>query len=472
MKRDDKLYNVLVIEDNAGDFIIVEEFLTEQILTPVIVNAFSFKEAAGLLPSAASFFDVILLDLTLPDKNGQELITEMLKIAGSCPIIILTGYANIDFSIDSISQGIMDYLLKDDLNPTTLYKSILYAIERKKIYYEIKKSEKQYSDLFRLSPQPMYVYDLETLRFVQVNQAAIEHYGYSEAEFLNMSILEIRPADEGKKIQEIIYKHTHDSDGSYNGKVIHTKKSGEIIEVEVFSSPIVINQKKLTSVIAIDVTQKTLYEHKITRAIIKTQEDERYDIGSELHDNVCQILATSQITLGMIKESLTPEGMPWFNQCQDYIRLASDEIRNLSHRLAPAFFDDTTLDEAFTRLFDNFNVAKKYTMWMHFDKEAKLYPIKRDIQLNLYRILQEQLRNILKYAKAKRIEVEVLIRNGKLYMTINDDGIGFDVDTVKGGIGIANMKRRTELFSGKLEIISSPGKGCKIIVEIPLDELT
>lgn len=471
MKKDSKSYQVLVIEDNPGDFVIVEEFLTEQILLPVIINAFSFKEAAAVLSSGKYQFDVILLDLTLPDKYGQDLITEMLEIAGRCPIIILTGYANIDFSINSISQGVLDYLLKDDLNPTTLYKSILYSIERKKIFSEIKESEKHYSDLFRLSPQPMYVYDLETLQFVQVNQAAIDHYGYSEAEFLNMTICSIRPDDELLKAGGLIASNNQHSNETVKGKVTHLKKSGEAMEVEVFSSPIMIDQKRFTSVIAIDVTEKNLYEHRITKAIIQTQEDERYDIGAELHDNVCQILATSQITLGMIRESLTPEGVPWFDKCQEYIRLASDEIRNLSHRLAPAFFDDTTLDEAFGRLFNNFNVANKFAIWMNFDKTVKLYPIKRELQLNLYRILQEQLRNILKYAKAKRIEVEVFIYNDKLNMSITDDGIGFDVKAVKGGIGIANMKRRAELFSGKLDIISSPGNGCKILIEIPLGKV-
>ena len=97
---------------------------------------------------------------------------------------------------------------------------------------------------------------------------------------------------------------------------------------------------------------------------------------------------------------------------------------------------------------------------LHFDDAVKKYPISLEIQLNLYRILQEQLRNILKYANATLIEVDVLIHNNNLKMRISDNGIGFNVDTVKGGIGLANMKRRAELFSGKFEIDSSPGNGC------------
>ena len=94
--------------------------------------------------------------------------------------------------------------------------------------------------------------------------------------------------------------------------------------------------------------------------------------------------------------------------------------------------------------------------------------LSRDLQLNVYRILQEQLRNITKYAKCKNIEVDLIAKNGKIKMRIMDDGIGFDVNAVKGGIGFANMKRRVELFSGRFHIFSSPGNGCELEIGIPL----
>lgn len=468
MIKDKRPYKVLVIEDNPGDFVLVETFLREQILDPLIEHAKNFKAASEILSGGNTSFDVILLDLSLPDRSGQHLITDMFGIADQTPIIILTGYADIDFSTNSISQGISDYLIKDELSAAILYKSILYAKERKKIISDLKDSEKRYSDLFHLSPQPMWVYEMETYTFTQVNDAAIRLYGYSEAEFLTMSIMDIRPAEDIEKAQEIIDKLSRHDIRFYEGRFRHFKKSGELMEVDIFGAPIVINHKKYVSVIAVDVTEKNLNEYKITKAIIKTQEDERYEIGTELHDNVCQILAAGKLTLGMLKNSLDGEGLVWYNQCNDYIVLACDEIRNLSHRLAPAFFDETTLEDAFKRLFITFNLTGKYEVLLEFDDSVRRYPISIDIQLNLYRILQEQLRNIIKYAKAKVIKVGVLIENDKLNAIISDDGIGFNVSAVKRGIGLANMKRRAELFDGKFEVISTPGNGCEIKVEIPL----
>ena len=86
--------------------------------------------------------------------------------------------------------------------------------------------------------------------------------------------------------------------------------------------------------------------------------------------------------------------------------------------------------------------------------------------------MQEQLRNIIKYAKGSTIDVDVLIHNNKLKMRIADNGIGFEVTEVKSGIGLANMKRRAELFSGKIQVDSSPGNGCEIVISIPLNEIS
>lgn len=341
--------------------------------------------------------------------------------------------------------------------------------EQKNGITELKESEKRYSDLFHLSPQPMWLFDTKTFRFVQVNKAATELYGYSEKEFLNMTLMDI-------KLEEDIFKvtkHIRDykpEDGIHKGKFVHHKKSGEAIEVDIYSTPIIINDRSCRSVIVIDVTDKNHNEHKIIKAIIKTQEDERYEIGGELHDNVCQVLAASQLNLGMLKNSLPTSKMLLFDQCNGNIRLALDEIRNLSHRLAPVFFDDSTMEEAFRRLFDTFNIGEKTEFALHIDNAVGEHTISLDIQLNLYRILQEQLRNIQKYASATIVEVDLIIYKNKLKMKISDNGIGFNVDIVKEGIGLANMARRAELFSGKFEIDSSPGNGCTILIDIPLNE--
>ncbi|MBX2939429.1 MAG: PAS domain S-box protein [Ferruginibacter sp.] len=467
MRKDEKHYRILVVEDNPGDFVIVEDLLTEQILLPDITHATNYKSAFDLLKTGNTF-DVILLDLSLPDKSGEQLVSEMLEIASwGCPVIILTGYTDIDFSIKSVSAGISDYLIKDDLNAPMLYKSIIYAIERKKNISQLEISEKKYSDLFNLSFQCMWLYDPQTFKFIKVNKATTALYGYSEAEFLTMTMMDIMPAEDIAKAVEDL-QSGNIKNRAYKNSTKHRKKNGEIIEVEISSTEISINDKLYKSVIAIDITEKNQYENKIIRAIIKTQEDERYEIGGELHDNVCQIIAACQFSLGMLQNAVSKEKIHLLDQCKEQVKMALIEIRNLSHRLAPAFFDNSNLEDAFVSLFNTFNVSEQAEIFLDVDESVKKYPPSMEVQLNLYRIMQEQLRNILKYAKANVIKVIVFIHNQKLKLEITDNGIGFNKDAAINGIGLANMKRRTELFSGKFEIITSPGNGCSILVSIPL----
>jgi len=355
-----------------------------------------------------------------------------------------------------------------DNQPIRLYGIIQDITERRKAEETIKQSEANYRQLFDLSPAPMWVLDGDTYKFAQVNQACIDHYGYSEEEFAQMTIADIIPQNSQTEI-----KNTVENQNLFNevfiGSRRHIKKSGEILDIETSGIPVVLNGKKQILVVAIDVTEKNLYEQKLTRAAIKAQEDERYEIGGELHDNVCQILATSVMFLGMVKKDDMPiASKEYFEQTNHYIELASQEIRNLSHRLAPAFFDNSTLEDAFINLLSTFNIEDKYKIALDFSEQAKNYSLSRDLQLNLYRILQEQLRNIVKHAHATNVYVGVIIHKEKLQMNISDNGIGFNLEGGKGGIGFANMNRRVELFSGNFTVNSSLGHGCEITIEVPL----
>ncbi|MEO8720885.1 MAG: response regulator [Ginsengibacter sp.] len=466
MTKEQNNLKVLIVEDNRGDFVLIEDYLKEQTINPKIVHVWNFAGAVDLL-SHNKDFDIILLDLSLPDKDGQNLITGVLKITDDIPVIALTGFEDIQFSTRSISLGVCDYLLKNELTAINLHKSILYCMERKKRIHQLQESEKRYSELFRLNPQPVWMFDLETFKFVQVNKAALDLYEYTEEEFLNLTVFDIRPVEDISLLKNS-FKDRPEREEKFIGKFRHFTKSKKILEVEIQSNYIHFNDRRYRLVIVTDLTEKNRIEHKITRAIIATQENERYEIGAELHDNICQILASTHISLGVLARSIEPAGMDLYHQCREYITLATQEIRNLSHKLAPAFFNNSTLEEAFDMLLNNFNLEKKFDISLYFDEAVENSKINRELQLNLYRILQEELRNINKYARCKNIEVDLIVKNERIKMRITDDGIGFDVDSVKGGIGLSNMRRRVELFYGKFSIFSSPGNGCEIVVDIPL----
>lgn len=135
-------YHVLVVEDNPGDFMLVKELISEQAAAPIIRQAQNFREAVKLLAAGHSF-NIVLLDLSLPDHSGEPLIHEMVALCGNVPVIVLTGYVDFGFGVRSLAMGIADYLLKDELTAMALYKSMVYSTERKKISLALAVSEKR-----------------------------------------------------------------------------------------------------------------------------------------------------------------------------------------------------------------------------------------------------------------------------------------------------------------------------------------
>lgn len=274
MRKDNKEYKILIVEDNPGDFMLVEEYLDETILSPKIIRCENFKQAKEILLRENENLDVVLLDLSLPDKSGETLINEVIEISEGLPIIVLTGYTDANFAVKSLSMGISDYLLKDDLSPTTLYKSLVYNIERNKNLVKLLESEQKYADLFHLSPQPMWVYDMENLKFLNVNQAAIKHYGYSYEEFMNMSISEIRPDEDIPIMIETLKKIKDENIRFFRGILNHKKKDKSIIRVEVISNPLSQGEKNTWLVLANDITSKLKYLEAI-----ETQNEKLRDIA-------------------------------------------------------------------------------------------------------------------------------------------------------------------------------------------------
>lgn len=273
MKKVSRSYHILVIEDNPGDFMLIQEYLEDNILAPEIHHVQSYKEAHfALTDPDRKPFDVILLDLSLPDRNGEALIHDIMSIGVRTPVIVLTGYTDFEFSIRSMSMGISDYILKDDLNSFSLYKSIIYNIERNRTLATLEESERRYSDLFHLSPIPMWVYDLETLAFLDVNEAAVRHYGYTQDEFHAMTIRDIRPAEDIPMVEDAVNSVKNLKQGTSHTYYRHKKKNDDIIIVEIKSNIINYRGNKAEVVLAVDVTDNFTYINAIENQNQKLRE--------------------------------------------------------------------------------------------------------------------------------------------------------------------------------------------------------
>jgi PAS domain S-box-containing protein len=232
MTRDKTKYNIIIVEDNIGDFILLKDYLDDVMTNTHIIHFKLFKDFEDYFVSHINVTDIILLHLTLPDNSGEKLIKDVLKIANNTPFIVLTGFTDFPFANTSLSLGASDYLIKEALNPTVIYKSIIYSIARNETLTELKQSKDLYFNLFNKSPLPMFVFDTTSLKFLAVNETALKQYGYSQQEFLEMKLSDIRLQSEEIEDRTSKLDFIDELTGHPESVEFHKTKDNKIIVIE------------------------------------------------------------------------------------------------------------------------------------------------------------------------------------------------------------------------------------------------
>lgn len=216
-----------------------------------------------------------------------------------------------------------------------------------------------------------------------------------------------------------------------------------------------------------DITDRLEEERRINKVVIAAQERERMQLGMELHDNVQQMLTAARMSLHCINSATSEvEAVNRVNLTKNQINQCILELRRLSHQLAPSFETDETFRDRIKSLLASMKADRKISICLEFEESEPAMTV--ELEIALYRILQEQFNNILKYAKATSVEVAISSNDEDLSLSIKDNGIGFDVKALRSGIGLENIKRRASEFNGKVQIHSDVGKGCEIAVHIPI----
>jgi PAS domain S-box-containing protein len=199
----------------------------------------------------------------------------------------------------------------------------------------------------------------------------------------------------------------------------------------------------------------------IIRSIIETQEKERRQLSIELHDNINQMLASCKLMLEVAQDN--KEVAPVLTKkSYEGLQTVITEIRKLSHRLNPSAIEDIGLDEAIREMVDKINLSKKVQIAYTCNGSEKEEALLGKDKVAIYRIVQEQLSNILKHAQAAHVEIELRLELPKVFISIYDDGVGFDPASIKKGLGLRSIQNRVDYYFGELTIESAPGNGCHL----------
>lgn len=469
--KDKRKYHVFVIEDNPGDFLLIADYLEEQIEAPRITHAQNFKEAKELF-SLARKADLILLDLSLPDKSGEELILETLQFCTECPVIILTGLSDAEFSIRSLSMGVSDYLLKDDINASSLYKSIVYSIERKRTFTALTESEKRYSSLFQLSPLPMWVYDVETLCFLDVNEAATRVYGYTKEEFLQMTIREIRPADDIPLMDKAMEKVRAHDELYLTTYTRHQKKNGEIMLVQIQSNIVQYKGKKAEVVLSNDLTELLQTQESLREAyknIVDIEEQERQRFAGEIHDGIAQNLVAMQLMFTGISSGI-PAVKEHFQTTvfSETLNATIKDCKEIVNNVRPKELIDNGLERMLASLLQKINSIGKLNISLQLTTSLDNC-FEYNERFHVYRIIQENINNTLKYASATAAVITASRTNNTVELLFTDNGKGIPEKVILAESSFIGIKRRIAVLNGSFEVINLSGGGAAFKYLIPVN---
>jgi signal transduction histidine kinase len=201
---------------------------------------------------------------------------------------------------------------------------------------------------------------------------------------------------------------------------------------------------------------------QIAEAIEDAKGTERSDIGKELHDNVNQLLGASKLYLEMAKHGGV-YGEMYLNRSSEYTLMAIEEIRKLTNGLTTDTIKNLGLTKAIENIAHDTMEASSIKIFCELDS-FKEKTVPDNFKLNIFRMVQEQLNNILKHAKASEVVIRISQNKKNIILSISDNGVGFDTSKKQTGIGVANIKSRAMSFQGTADFVSQPGKGCLLSV--------
>jgi PAS domain S-box-containing protein len=313
----------------------------------------------------------------------------------------------------------------------------------------LRETEPQYRVLFDHHPHPMWVCDTDTLRFLAVNDAAVDQYGFSRREFLAMSIRDIRAAADSAPVPAAIE--------------LHRRRSGETFEVEAHSNTVRFRGRRAALVTAIDISRRLHAERELTRL---HAEQERRHLARELHDEFGQTLTGLKLTLQAIarNEGNKQERLQWAESVVDTL---IQRTRELSVSLRPPVLDDLGLLPALLAHLDRFGAQTGVRVqFTHAGIGRRFAP---QLETAVFRIVQEALTNVARHAGVSTARLWVRRDEAELCVIVEDEGRGIAATSpARATTGLDGMSERAALVGGRLIIDVPEAGGTRVTAILPL----
>jgi two-component system, NarL family, sensor kinase len=341
-------------------------------------------------------------------------------------------------------------------------------------------SEQQLAQMFNGAIDPMWLIRVEKnedFTFERINSAFSKVTGWNKDQVVGQSIEAVMPETSHElvrtkykeairlcKIIDYVEEAAHPAGVKYGEiRVIplvdENDNVNRLLGIANDITDKVLLQKKLEA-------ERDLYNRKITYAAIKGQELERAKVSSELHDNVNQVLTTVKLYIELCKDERV-DSNEILSKCSLLLNRTIDDIRNLSKQLSAPSLGKINFRETLNELATSIETASQMNVNLSINME-NCSEMDNELHLTIYRIVQEQLTNIIKYAKAGVVQIDLEQTDGIMQLGIKDNGVGFDTSQRTNGIGLTNMRSRAAMLGGSVEITSRLNKGTIVVIQFPV----
>ena len=481
---------ILLVEDTADDADLVLLELAESYPAITSRRVETASEMHHALVSQS--WDLVISDYHLPHFSADAALKLLQEQAQDIPCIVMSGFVGEESAAAIIKAGADDFVMKGNLSrlPPVIERALRDAAtrrEHRRAQEELRRSEKRLRAITAAMGEAVFVVDSAGL-LRWMNPEAEHLLGWSEAELIGKSIHEVihrtsfggpaSPVDLCCSLQALRDGKPHRNDDD-----IFLRKDGSIVPVSYVGTPLIEDGQIVGAVAAIqDMTAQNQARQELLEARQRSQtlsahlqsvrEDERTHIARELHDQLGQMLTALKIDVAWLQERIGKSE----SACQDKIagmrRLIDDTlhwVRRMSAELRPIMLDDLGLTAALEWLLEEF--SRRHGIPARLEVTGQDDSLAKDCGTAAFRIVQECLTNIARHARAQQVSVSLDIAGQRLSILVEDDGVGFDPEAKPPHkhFGLIGIRERAEMLGGKCQLVSAPGAGTSVRVDLPLN---
>ncbi len=466
---------VLVVDDTPEILSLIHSLLRDTYQVKSANNGSKGLQIARSEPQP----DLILLDIMMPGMDGYEVCTQLKDDPKTrdIPVIFLTAKSETENEERGFSLGAMDYVTKP-IGPSVLLARVRTQIAA---HAQRRSLEGMFKDVIEFAPVIFFVAD-ESLNIVQTNAQAEQHFGFSRRELTGMNLKGLLPQCSKFMQTTVTQLNTQPGEANIdaNPELTCLRYDGTTFPGSATFSRLETLHGLMHTVVLVNVTDKKLTLKRLSEtqdslrelaAINESaREIERKSIAREVHDELGQVMTALRMRLSLLPMQFGVD-KPGLSESVDVMKELVDRaikgVRNIATVLRPEALN-LGLIPALEWLRDEFLLHN--SVQCEFEYRGLTDPIDEMRAMLIYRIVQESLTNISRYAKATEVKILVNFSRPDLEVSITDDGCGFDLGEVliKKTFGLLGMRERALTLGGDLLILSRPGRGTTIAVKVPL----